>query len=100
VFTINDAPWCEPCGNAVIDETKPLWIPAIVIAVVGLGVVLAATFGGVRGIGFRLPWQLGLVAGSAVLALAAKFVWRTPLDAPRILPRKPGDPLPRKAPRA
>jgi hypothetical protein len=24
-FLVNDSPWCEPCGNAALEDSKPRW---------------------------------------------------------------------------
>jgi hypothetical protein len=87
-FLVNRDAWCEPCGNALIDETRPRWALGAAAVVVGWGLIGL----GVWAVGM-LPIYLTIAAAVAVLLGAEKLVFQTTGGAPHIVKRgAPGAP--------
>ncbi|MBS2020274.1 MAG: hypothetical protein JST00_45865 [Deltaproteobacteria bacterium] len=103
VFSINDDVWCQACGSAIEEETRPRYSRAAFVLVLGFGLTTAVWL--VRAVVLRvyIPYfSLVLLLGyGGSMSLA----WNTvhPLfgvERPTVARRRPGSPLPRHARRA
>ena len=91
VFSVNDSPWCEPCGNTLSSEVRPRWELGAAILCAGLaGTVLA---NGLYWRAFGYWSGRVVILGVLVMMLVARFAWHvadpeTGSDKPRIVRRR------------
>lgn len=94
-YTVNDAPYCEPCANRLIDELRPRWL--LVGAIVVGAFVIFVIGNGLYWVNFHY-WNSAFIwLGVGLFLGAGRLAWHVanPLDVadkPRIIKRAPGDP--------
>lgn len=82
-YEINGGVFCEPCGNAAIEETSPRFkLGGIILACGWAGVVLL----GVLEVLLieRLHWVIMILLFFAVGGAAARMTWHTTGDPPTV----------------
>jgi hypothetical protein len=45
VFAVDGKPWCEPCGNALVDSVAPRWVLGGLVLAGGFGLTTALWLG-------------------------------------------------------
>jgi len=98
-FVVNVDAYCEVCGNNLLDELRPRWVPAA-------GIMIAAFLAFVGGNGaywlaFGYWSSAFALIGFVLMVGAAKLAWHvadpiTGADKPVVTRRQPGSPLPRR----
>ncbi len=99
-FLVNDEPWCRSCRNTLSEGEGPRWVMAGVV--LGIGFLVTVAVAGLQWqLAGRIYWILVAVPIGGTVFLAARIAFPTRGgDAPRIVERARGEPLPtRKAPR-
>jgi hypothetical protein len=98
-FVVNQDPYCEVCGNKLLDDLRPRWLPAVAIFLSAF--VLVVLGNGAYWMAFGY-WRTSFsLLGFVLLLGAAKLAWHVadPIgsaDKPRVMRREPGGPLPRR----
>jgi hypothetical protein len=81
---VNDRPWCEPCANALIDETRRPWGKGVIVLTAGGGVVGLLAFAEIA-FAHMIHYVAFTAMIAGVLALAGRVVFpATGIDRPRI----------------
>jgi hypothetical protein len=86
-FAVNGDPWCEPCGNALLEETRPRWLAGAVVWTLGIGLVTLVAILRYVLVAGRIPYFWMLLTAGYVVAITAG--WRitfglVPGERPRI----------------
>jgi hypothetical protein len=89
-FAVNGAPWCELCGNALLEELRPRWFLAGAVMGGALALVVLGYAALYRATGL-LMWRGTVLLVLLVLGGAGRLAWylldRSTGDNPRVLPR-------------
>jgi hypothetical protein len=78
-FSVDGSPWCEPCGNALVDEVRPRWVLGALALAAGFGFTTAAWIAKAVFVPYRVPYFLVVI----FLAYAGSLLgaWRLTMDA-------------------
>jgi hypothetical protein len=98
-YAINDDPWCEACGSAIEEESKLRYGRGASLLAVLWGIVTAVWFAKLVFVPLPIPYfyaalVLGYGGGLYAAWNAASPV--TAVEAPTVIRRTPGSPLPRR----
>lgn len=98
VFAINDDPWCEACGSTLEEDSRPRYARAAVLLLIAWGLVSTVWIAKVVFVPMPVPYFFGMVFLGYAGGLYAAWGAASPAtagEAPTIVRRKPGSPLPR-----
>ena len=98
-FAINDDPWYEACGSAVEEESKPRYARGAFVVAAAWGLVSAIWVAKVVFVPVQIPYFLAALVlgyGGGLYAAWNTVSPVTGVEAPTIVRRRPGRPLPKR----
>ena len=97
-YAINDDPWCEACGSAIEEDSKPRYVRGALVLAVGGGFVSALWLAKLFFLPARIPYFFFVLVMGYAGSLYAAWNAVAPangVDPPTIVRRRPGEPLPK-----